>query len=460
MRIATFSLKKGCGNEVVKNGSECFETLEQFIEWTQQFIYGEYVFRGVSNEKYKVEASTYRRLKDKDGKFYNKEDDNPEKILEINKKMLEDARRQGHGTRDKLPLKDLDLLAELQHLGAATCLIDFTYNPLVALWIACRKSSSEEVNGKVYVVGLNSQNTTFKEVTVKKAQEKNIDYFFQLDGNKEYKFYQWQPNYQNNRMRAQQSIFLFSGAPIEFIADCIISRDSKQEIRDALEQSAGMTEGSLFPDFEGFASQRAHNERHVELDAQYCFNKGLKAEEKGNWELAIAYYTKGIPSNPDQNLLFRLYHNRASCNVNIRKFKDAIRNYNEIIKLNPDSAFSHYSLGKANVHLGQYDDAIKDYNAAIHINPNYTEAYLDRGKANVHLGQYDDAIKDYNAAIHINPNYTEAYLDRGKANVHLGQYDDAYQDFQMALQLAEQDDDEEFVAEIMKNLRALKTLMN
>ena len=434
------------------------KTLEEFIEWTKEFIYGEYVFRGVSNEAYEIEASTYRRLKDKDGKFYNKEDNNPKKILEINKEMLEAARRQGHGTKDGLPLKDLDLLAELQHLGAATCLIDFTHNPLVALRMACREGSRGKVNGKVYAIDLNSQDTTFKEVTVKLAQEKNIDCFF-CDKKGEYNFYQWHPNYQNNRMRAQQSIFLFSGSPIKSDMDCIISKGKKQEIRDDLEQSVGLTEKSLFPDFEGFASQLAHTEPYVNLDAQYCFDKGLKAETKDNRKLAITHYTRGIPLNPDKNLLSRLYHNRASCYINIRKFKDAIGDYNKLIELNPDSHFLYYSRGKANIHLEQYKDAVTDYNAAIHINPNYVEAYLDRGKANIHLKQYEEAIKDYNAAIHINPNYAQAYLDRGKANVHLEQYEEASQSFQTALQFAEQDDNEELVAEITKNLDELKKLM-
>ena len=420
---------------MAKNGSKCIGTLEQFIEWTKQFIYGEYVFRGVSNEKYKVEASTYRRLKNKDGEFYNKEDDNPEKILEINKKMLEDARRQGHGTRDKLPLKDLDLLAELQHLGAATCLIDFTYNPLVALWIACRESSSGKVNGKVSAVALNSQNTTFEEVSVKLAQKKNIDRFFQTDNNEEYKFYQWQPNYQNNRMRAQQSIFLFSGAPIKSVADCIISNNSKQEIRDTLEQSVGMTDGSLFPDFEGFASQRAHNKRHVELDARYCFDKGLEAEEKGNRKLAIAYYTKGIPSVPDGDLLYNLHHNRASCNVAIGKFNVAIKDYEKMIELKPNSAFLHYSRGIAKTELDQYEDAIADFDEAIRLKIDNTFAYLDRGIAKTELDQYEDAIADFDEAIRLNPSDIDAYYSRGIAKAELDQYEDAIANFDEAIRL-------------------------
>ena len=41
----------------------------------------------------------------------------------------------------------MELLAELQHYGAATCLIDFTNSALIALWFACHKEAGKA--GKV-----------------------------------------------------------------------------------------------------------------------------------------------------------------------------------------------------------------------------------------------------------------------------------------------------------------------
>ena len=131
---------------MAKKESKRVKTLKSFMEWAEQFNDGEYVFRGASNEKYIIEASTYRRLKDKDGDFKKQGDGTPEKLLKINEEMIEDARRQGHGT----DMKDLELLAELQHRGAATCLIDFTQNPLVALWMACREGSGGAAKWKSF----------------------------------------------------------------------------------------------------------------------------------------------------------------------------------------------------------------------------------------------------------------------------------------------------------------------
>ena len=58
----------------------------------------------------------------------------PAKLLKINEEMIKNARLQGHGEKDGQRFSDLELLAELQHYGAATCLIDFTYSAQVALW--------------------------------------------------------------------------------------------------------------------------------------------------------------------------------------------------------------------------------------------------------------------------------------------------------------------------------------
>lgn len=48
-------------------------------------------------------------------------------------------------------LSPLECLAHLQHNGVATGLIDFTFNPLVALWFACAVGA-KEASGKVTVL--------------------------------------------------------------------------------------------------------------------------------------------------------------------------------------------------------------------------------------------------------------------------------------------------------------------
>ena len=106
------------------------KTINEFIEWAAQFSDGQYLFRGVSTESYKIEASAYRRLPEIDR-------NDPKKFLKINKDLIMKAKALGHDQKNGQQLSDLEILAELQHFGAATCLIDFSRSALVALWFAC-----------------------------------------------------------------------------------------------------------------------------------------------------------------------------------------------------------------------------------------------------------------------------------------------------------------------------------
>lgn len=94
---------------------EKIKTLSQFIDEVGQLPDGQYVFRGVSNIDYQIEASTYRRLKDKKGEFINDGDHTAERLLQINQEMIDDANLHRHGWINEQPLSDLNLLSELQH---------------------------------------------------------------------------------------------------------------------------------------------------------------------------------------------------------------------------------------------------------------------------------------------------------------------------------------------------------
>ena len=270
------------------------KTLSGFIKWAAQFNNGEYLFRGVSKDSYKIEASAYRRLKT------NK---TAAQLLKVNQELIEKAKTQGHDQKNGRPLSDLDLLAELQHFGAATCLIDFTRNALIALWFACQQSSTEEkaTNGKVFAVP--RANVGRFETVDTKMREKNIDHFFEPNEDGTYKLYQWEPKLQNNRIIAQHSVFLFSGDPIKAADECVIMKSSKPKILESLEQLSDITEASMYPDFDGFARLHAHNKPYTELDAVDLLQHGVEAHQRREVDDAINYYDQVISLlNPEGDL--------------------------------------------------------------------------------------------------------------------------------------------------------------
>ena len=445
-----------------KKESRRVKTLSSFMKWAEQFAPGLYLFRGVSNEIYSIQASAYRRLTDK-------RDQTPMNLLEINKRIIDEARLQGHGQN----LSDLELLAELQHYGAATCLIDFSYSAQVALWMACQQGAeqaadSKTFNGKVFAVNISNPDH-FQKVTSRSVKQ-DIDCFFNSDERKGYQLYQWQPKQQNNRIIAQQSIFLFGGAQIEAEAECIILKNSKESILTSLEKSGGITEARMFPDFDGFARLRAHDRLYVEHDALGYLQRGIEAHKELKLDEAIKHYTNAIALKPASHILVRVYNNRGNAydgkkqndsaledysmaietdqnNADAyfyrgstyelkRNFGMAIQDYKRAIELNPHHADAYAYL--AQVYSSIHSDselAITNYSKAIELNPHHSYAYMNRAQAYMTNGEIDQAIEDYNKAIELNPNHAYAYSRRAKAYVENGEIDLAIRDYSKVIEL-------------------------
>ena len=407
------------------------ETLDAFMKWVRRFERGKYVFRGVPNAGYGIQASAYRRP-EKDRNF--------EKFLQINKDLIREARLRGYDEKDGRELKELEILADLQHFQASTCLIDFSYNAQVALWFACRtspnrlqdckkpKDCQKPPNGKVFAVC--NQPPKFTEITPK-LLKKDIDYF--LKDGEELQLYHWQPRQQNHRIIAQQSIFLFGHYQFNPDDVCIIAEDSKKDILNELQKVSGTTEDRLFPDFEGFARLRGEEYTYTELTASEYKDRGFLAYESGDYKDAIADYDIAIDKNPDYAEAY-YWRGLAKCRLK-RPSEEAIADYSHAIRLNSNYAEAYYERGASKYNLKQYEEAINDLNETVRLKPDYVKAYYERGRVKYYLEQYEEAIVDYSHAIRLDPKHSGAYYRRGVAKYHLRRYEEAIVDFNDAIRL-------------------------
>ena len=361
------------------------------MEWASRFDDGTYVFRGVPNDEYGIQASAYRRVPENE---QNSEDKGFPTFVEINMALIREARLRGYDQKDGRPLNDLEILTDLQHFKAATCLIDFTYSAQVALWFACGQDSktTDATNGKVFAVRKDADR--FIEIDPDLLSEP-LPYF--LDSN-EPQLYHWQPRQQNNRILAQQSIFFFGDYEFEEDAACVIEKCKKEDIRTELERVSGITEIRLFPDFEGFASLRDDRTPYTPLSADE-------------------------------------HAKRADQSLRRHKFEEAIADYDKAIYREPTKASFYYSRGLAKARLEQHKNAIDDYNDAIRLNRSYASAYYERGLVEAQLGQYEEAIANYDEAIRLNPNDALFYNARGFAKEQLEQYEEAREDRQKSAEL-------------------------
>lgn len=211
-------------------------------------------WRGQSNINWAVDHSAYRRLR------IDKTNVTSSDLKYYERSLMGQATHKGFRFQNGRELKDLELLSKLQHHGAATRLVDFSRNALVALWFAVNELSNEDG----LLIGLNTDYLRGYESI------EDFDNLFLLDNEDREGVFTFEPPIVTARIAAQHSQFLYSSLSTEktgslFLpqkkdATCFIAIDKnlKCNIVEILELSFDIRPTTLFPDVDGFGNANSH----------------------------------------------------------------------------------------------------------------------------------------------------------------------------------------------------------
>ena len=235
-----------------KENQNAPSTVEEVLQKIKQKAgTGEYLYRG-EPEHYqehpyygKVSSKLYRDFLEREDFDVEAEHFNIEAVQEA---MLDAARRFFRKT-----VQDFEILAEIQHYGGKTNLIDFTTDYLIALFMVCDREESLGKDGRIIL------------------QEKEL-----IDS------YIAEPYEPINRVIAQKSVFVRH--PDGFIlpneGDVInIPADLKKLIRKHLEKYHGVSAETVYNDLHGFIKNQA-----VHLENYVDFYTGSTEVRKGDSE--------------------------------------------------------------------------------------------------------------------------------------------------------------------------------
>jgi len=117
-------------------------SLNDFMEWFQGVKNRTYtdvlIFRG-QRKNWELLPSISRNGK-------------PSEILDNERKSLNDFKREGKHCLHLVPNNDWDWLVVAQHHGLPTRLLDWTYDPLIALWFALEKHHEDDSAPEVWAL--------------------------------------------------------------------------------------------------------------------------------------------------------------------------------------------------------------------------------------------------------------------------------------------------------------------
>ena len=340
-------------------------------------------------------------------------------IEEVQQEMIENARQY-------TTLEDAEeILAEVQHFGGLTNLLDFTDDYLIALFFA--SVDGEGKDGRVILHWPNGESTI-------------------------------RPKPTNNRVVFQKSVFVRPRkgfiVPHPDEETVIVPAALKEGIQAFLERFHGISERTVYNDIHGYIRNEKPGRsryaaefretldepgRHPSFDLErdlpaemdtmrllcvrhYCHQKEMDYTDGSRSEFLIVFAKGDSETTMPHRLL--LYPEEV-----IELSTHFIATESQCVQLHE----AHCWRGHALLFKGLYDEAFNDFRIALELDDQYSEAY--HGRANVYRQQeeFDLAAQDLQVALELRPNFPPILIDQGNLQRNQGSLDDAAGTFTGAL---------------------------
>jgi len=160
-------------------------------------------------------------------------------------------------------------------------------------------------------------------------------------------------------------------------------------------------------------------------------NRANYRRDQGRTEEALTDYNSAISLKPDG----ALYNSRAKLYFNLKKFPEAMDNYNKAIAL--DSTVGEYFINRGAVWAltRQLDKALIDFNTGIRLDPKGANGFKNRSLVYQTAGQWQLAIADLDSYLSMHPEDADLWYERGRLKNIIGKANEGLQDLNRAIEL-------------------------
>ena len=314
-----------------------------------------------------------------------------------------------------------EILAEIQHFGGATNLLDFTDDYLIALFFA-----SVERDGKDGRVVLHWPNP---EAVIR-------------------------PKHPNNRVIFQKSVFVRPRRGF-FVPDTseetvVVPGGLKGSILTFLERFHGISERSVYNDIHGYIRHQDPRRSRYATELRETL---AKSRRDPSFDLGCY-----LSAKLDEIKLVRMRHyshqkgmDYADGSRSVFAIRTAGETGPALLELDPEEVvdlLTHYMnekdgsgqlkdahcwRGAARLFQGSTDGAVRDFEKALELDAELAGAYHGRASVYRQRGDVDRAMEDLEKALDLDPHLPAALIDRGNLHRDNGALADAIRDFSAVL---------------------------
>ncbi|MBW4519309.1 MAG: tetratricopeptide repeat protein [Scytolyngbya sp. HA4215-MV1] len=181
----------------------------------------------------------------------------------------------------------------------------------------------------------------------------------------------------------------------------------------------------------------------ISLDSEFTkplASRGSIYHRLGRYEDALRDLNKALELDPKNGwTLVRRGWNYKD----LQQYNNALKDFNRAIELNPQDAWAIASKGETYYLLGLHEEAREAYNQAVELIQSiegHEWILMDRGVLLFRIGSYEKALEDLNRVIASNSRVLFALVNRGVVYLALKNYEAALSDLTYALDLNPKND--------------------
>jgi tetratricopeptide (TPR) repeat protein len=151
--------------------------------------------------------------------------------------------------------------------------------------------------------------------------------------------------------------------------------------------------------------------------------QGNKALAEGRYADAIKAYQQMVATADEADPIPRIHLGIAMAQGG--DLKGAIEQYQQVLRLTPDSAVAHYNLGVLSLELKSEGEAREHFNAALALDPGFKSAHFQLANLLMRDGRFKEAFSHYERAMELGLDNEFVRLMRAMALVRTRRYAEA-----------------------------------
>lgn len=184
-----------------------------------------------------------------------------------------------------------------------------------------------------------------------------------------------------------------------------------------------------------FSSTTTQSQAQLDSLASAALGRGIDYYQNGNYEKAISSFKRSASLAPFSDNSARAYDYTAKSYLALNNVDEAIKTYEEAIRIYPVRDDLRVALGDIYTRLDEHDKALAEYKLAVKFNKNSAQNRFSLGQSYLEAGLFSEAQEQLQAAVKMSPRSAYGYYGLAQAARSLGNYQEAIAQSEKAISL-------------------------